>query len=445
MYVECGHSGPRTDVWGFAACILHLATGQLPYQGSNPMQIASMILKYPLKVPATLPGWLQQTLQQCLSFDTAARPSVAELLQVFRRHYCNSHVLVSQSYCRARRQPKLLLSAETRICEQPWKVSEHCSTLLHSHTVVLTKCMFSARITTTLVDVSAPNCKHGGCLTNNTDGRLAHKNYMEGSCVCSISLFELFISIPPALQVFQEQVDQQIGIADEATAVSKGERMSVSSMASRMINLLHFLPSPGTLNSSVYRLACFCTGPFAGLVAQLQSDVTAQQQQAALEIELLMNGSSANRRAMIASGLVPMLVALMRSGQTDVQKTAVRMVCRLASFSPRSRDAIIAAGAVPLLVSLLRSGQPVVQRATADGLTNLAKGSHLAQRAIIASGAVPLLISLLGSERPGVQGLAATAVGSLASACRQSRDASIAAGVVPLLVSLLSSDQPSNA
>ena len=82
MYAEYAHSGTHTDVWGFAACILHLATGQLPYQGSNPTQIASMMPKFLPEVPASLPEWLQQTLKQCFSVNTAARPSVAHLLQV---------------------------------------------------------------------------------------------------------------------------------------------------------------------------------------------------------------------------------------------------------------------------------------------------------------------------------------------------------------------------
>lgn len=69
--------------------MLHLATGQLPYQGSNPAQVESVMLKgAPPEVPISVPGWLQQILKQCFSFDTAARPSVAHLFQLnqWQRH-----------------------------------------------------------------------------------------------------------------------------------------------------------------------------------------------------------------------------------------------------------------------------------------------------------------------------------------------------------------------
>ena len=78
--------GSHTDVWGFGTCILHLATGQLPYQGLTQLQMVSAVLKRRLPdVPASLPEWLQQALKDCLSFDTAARPSVAWLHQVGQR------------------------------------------------------------------------------------------------------------------------------------------------------------------------------------------------------------------------------------------------------------------------------------------------------------------------------------------------------------------------
>ena len=68
-----GPRGTHTDVWGFATCLLHLATGQLPYKGLTHNQTLSALLKTRApEVPSSLPGWLQQTLKQCLSFDAAA-------------------------------------------------------------------------------------------------------------------------------------------------------------------------------------------------------------------------------------------------------------------------------------------------------------------------------------------------------------------------------------
>ena len=80
---EFGLRGTHTDVWGFATCILHLATGQLPYQGLTHTQMVSAMLKQRApEVPTSLPDWLQQALRQALTFDTAARPSVALLHKV---------------------------------------------------------------------------------------------------------------------------------------------------------------------------------------------------------------------------------------------------------------------------------------------------------------------------------------------------------------------------
>ena len=78
-----GPRGSHTDIWGFATCVLHLATGQLPYKSLTHNQTLSALLKSRMpEVPSSLPAWLQQALKHCLSFDAAARPTVAHLRQV---------------------------------------------------------------------------------------------------------------------------------------------------------------------------------------------------------------------------------------------------------------------------------------------------------------------------------------------------------------------------
>ena len=63
--------------------MLHLATGQLPYNGLTTYQImTTMGKRRPPAVPETLPAGLQQLLKQCLTFDVAARPTATQLLQV---------------------------------------------------------------------------------------------------------------------------------------------------------------------------------------------------------------------------------------------------------------------------------------------------------------------------------------------------------------------------
>ncbi len=80
---EFGLRGTHTDVWGFAITVLHLATGHLPYQGLTHLQIMFAMSKGRApEVPSSLPVWLKEAVTSCLTFDTAARPSVSQLRQV---------------------------------------------------------------------------------------------------------------------------------------------------------------------------------------------------------------------------------------------------------------------------------------------------------------------------------------------------------------------------
>ena len=78
-----GARGAHSDVWGFAATMLHLVTGEQPYKDLTIMQMATAMLKAkPPRVPETLPAWLQHLLKQCFSFDVTERPPVLRPLQV---------------------------------------------------------------------------------------------------------------------------------------------------------------------------------------------------------------------------------------------------------------------------------------------------------------------------------------------------------------------------
>ena len=80
-------------MWGFGTTVLHLATGQLPYNGLTPHQmLTAMIKQRSPAVPDTLPEWLQHFLKQCLTFDVAARPSAGQLLKVIHVNVHSHHV-----------------------------------------------------------------------------------------------------------------------------------------------------------------------------------------------------------------------------------------------------------------------------------------------------------------------------------------------------------------
>ena len=86
---DLGARGPHSDVWGFAAIMLHLATGELPYKDLTFVQVVRAMMKgTPPSVPDTLPPWLQPLLKQCFSFDVTKRPPVPQLLQVWTLSLC---------------------------------------------------------------------------------------------------------------------------------------------------------------------------------------------------------------------------------------------------------------------------------------------------------------------------------------------------------------------
>ena len=68
-----------SGVWAFGSCMLHMVTGQLSFEGPSHMQLMSAMFKRLPDVPSSLPTWLQQTLKQCLHFDTKARPTIDSL------------------------------------------------------------------------------------------------------------------------------------------------------------------------------------------------------------------------------------------------------------------------------------------------------------------------------------------------------------------------------
>lgn len=72
---DFGSRVTQTDVSGFAACILHVASGDIPYKQLSMMQMISA-------PEATGRAKLRQLLTQCLDFDPAARASAMHILEV---------------------------------------------------------------------------------------------------------------------------------------------------------------------------------------------------------------------------------------------------------------------------------------------------------------------------------------------------------------------------
>lgn len=76
----------RTDVWAFAASMLHAASGRLPYETGNVFQIvaAHRDRRVPDVAGAALPYVLKELLSRCLTFDAPRRPTAFEVYNRLR-------------------------------------------------------------------------------------------------------------------------------------------------------------------------------------------------------------------------------------------------------------------------------------------------------------------------------------------------------------------------
>lgn len=77
----------ETDSWGFGCTILEMLTGNQPWYGCPVGEIyQSVVEKYekPL-IPSGLPSSVENILSGCFEYDLRNRPSMVDILAVFRR------------------------------------------------------------------------------------------------------------------------------------------------------------------------------------------------------------------------------------------------------------------------------------------------------------------------------------------------------------------------
>ncbi|KAL3162219.1 hypothetical protein ABBQ32_009923 [Trebouxia sp. C0010 RCD-2024] len=302
------------------------ACQRLPYQGKTlPQMVSAMLKRRSLEVPASMPAWLQQVLQRCLSFDIAARPSVANLHQVLQDWH---HQWLSYSAWR-QQQAAEALSHQALLSQQ------NKDAIIAAGVVPPLVAML--RLDQPMVQQDAAAALHN----------LAKDSQQSRDPIIAAG------ALPPLVALLRS--DQPAAQQDAAGA-------------------LHDLAA----DSQQHRDAIIEAGAVPLLFAMLRSDQPAAQQTAADALHKLAQACkslSAERGRHHCSRRCAPLVALLRSDQPAVQGGAAGALVNLAASSQQNRNAIMTAGAVPPLVAMLRADQPAAQQSVADALCNLAAGS----------------------------------------------------------------------
>ena len=73
-----------SDIWSFAAVLLHCLTGKSAFEGKRNQQVVHALLQgqAPGQIPNSLPQLLQTLLAQCFLPDPSKRPSLVDVKQV---------------------------------------------------------------------------------------------------------------------------------------------------------------------------------------------------------------------------------------------------------------------------------------------------------------------------------------------------------------------------
>jgi len=77
----------ETDSWGFGSSIVEMLIGNRPWYGHPVSEIyQSVVEKYDKpQIPSGLPFSIENVLSGCFEYDLRNRPSMADILTVFRR------------------------------------------------------------------------------------------------------------------------------------------------------------------------------------------------------------------------------------------------------------------------------------------------------------------------------------------------------------------------
>ena len=112
-------------------------------------------------------------------------------------------------------------------------------------------------------------------------------------------------------------------------------------------------PHSQEVSSQVVHCCCCCAGVYAGLVAQLQTEMALSQLKAAEQIQALMRDPQSDMDAITVAGPLPLLVAFLKSDRPAVQEPVAGALWDITwRCSQQNKDGFVAADAVPALTAL---------------------------------------------------------------------------------------------
>ncbi|MDF1663154.1 MAG: bifunctional serine/threonine-protein kinase/formylglycine-generating enzyme family protein, partial [Planctomycetota bacterium] len=90
-----GDVGTHSDVWGFGGTLFYALTGKAPFEGmaKTPIELVFCLMNRQVPRVRTLrpeiPAWLDKLLTQCLNKNSAARPTMTEIVQTLKTNKDN--------------------------------------------------------------------------------------------------------------------------------------------------------------------------------------------------------------------------------------------------------------------------------------------------------------------------------------------------------------------
>lgn len=77
----------ETDSWGFGCTVVEMLTGNQPWHGCPVSEVCKLVTEKHEKphIPSGLPSPIENILSGCFEYDLRNRPSMVDILNVFRR------------------------------------------------------------------------------------------------------------------------------------------------------------------------------------------------------------------------------------------------------------------------------------------------------------------------------------------------------------------------